>query len=289
MSEVTNRLFKYLNPELRNYIKFRGWTIVGYMESGKTTLALTTAAILEEKRSGDIIVLKAQKFGDILHYIEDNTDEVRGFNYAYIILDDAVRYAHSRSRKEQDRDIADYFEIRHFFEDVWKRGVVTTVYITQRWRSLDVVFRNAYAVTFKTIVSHDSEELKMLARTLRNYYRYLLDLTDRIYVYNDDEAKKYSVLRWGNGFLQELEVPIIARPSNIIEIRHAEEEDSVPKEKVDMNMILLGAYLALRKIGYKKTEAYHALRKMGFRFTTKKLIDIVSSTNAETEILRVVA
>ena len=215
MTEETKRLVMYLNPQLRNYIKFRGWTIVGYMESGKTTLALTVAALLEEKRSGDILVLKARKFGDVLNYVRENRDEPRGYSYAYIMIDDAVRYAHSRSRKEQDQDIADYYEIRHFFENVWKKGVATTVYITQRWRSLDIVFRNAYAVTFKTIVSHDSQELKILAKTLRDYYQYLLELTDRIYVYNDDDAKKYSVLRWGNGFLQELEMPIIAKPSNI--------------------------------------------------------------------------
>lgn len=250
-------------------------TIVGYMWSGKTTLAKTIAALIQQAFPDEVNIFYARRFLDVAQYVKSNAKKDKSLvkkRYQMLIIDDAVRYAHSRRSMQNVDDTSEFFEVRHvFMKQGMERGIVAAFFLTQRWKSLDTIFRNAYAVIFKTVIAQDYNEQRELTRLLREHYRTLQDITRRIYLNKDNSAKKLSIIRWGDGLIHPFYLPFVMEPEDMIYV--------TPKqEKIDPKLYLvLGAYIVLRNMGYTKYEALQEMRKSGIKIRTQTYLQIVKA------------
>jgi len=123
--------------EKPNYVDLCVANIYGYMKTGKTTLTRKIAARLEErceKKKWGFIYIEGRRQQDVLSWVEEHKDEVRGLDYIVIAYDDAGRFLLSQegTTKERRETLKDFMEIRHLFEDVgFRKGVLTVLFNIQ--------------------------------------------------------------------------------------------------------------------------------------------------------------
>ena len=91
-----NRLRNYLiPPKPVDSPRLRTITIVGYMESGKTTMAKSIyhkiKKYIYERYDNPVGI-----YTNNLLYLVENLDELEGYDYYYIIVDDAALFQHAR-------------------------------------------------------------------------------------------------------------------------------------------------------------------------------------------------
>lgn len=170
-------------------VELRSVTIVGYMGSGKTTMAkhLIAKAYRELKKrkvkDKEILALHFYRanINIMLSYLEENVDP-SNLRYLYLINDDAVYQNISRRSMSgiNVEDARQYVVIRHKLEELGFDGVLIVMHMTQLYYLLDKVLRNSPVLIFKTI-SRDSEERRVVARLLgKHYYKMLRQVTDAI-------------------------------------------------------------------------------------------------------------
>lgn len=171
-------------------IKHRHAVIFGGMESGKTTLYNTLAAIaLKRYGTNRVNLIPVRSVSDGLDLIDNKLVQI-------MFIDDAVRNANSRKAMSQADDIADYYEIRHIYKRMANRpnGIVITLWAAQRFKSLDIVFRSAHVMIFKTIPTDPSDQKFISNQIGSKAYEELAHITRRIYEDADDSAKGFSVV-----------------------------------------------------------------------------------------------
>jgi len=246
-------------------VRLRHTTIIGYMESGKTTLALTLARKIEEKMEelGEpFMCYMGDSISDFLN-IDFDIDS----GYILLIVDDAPQTYLSRNFMSQKsrHDVAEFFKIRHTLEEKGFQGVLGLIFCTQFFRALDVFFRNAPLVIFKSLVSHDIAERREIARYLgRYYYRLLRDITQKMFVEWNDSVKSLSIAVFPDGIKRLVRIKEMARPKNLIvigedkpteAIRHVEEVKRVKDFKGMMYLntsykrAIIKAYAGRRHVG----------------------------------------
>lgn len=181
-------LYRYLIPSSIDYVMLRPLNIYGFMESGKTTLSLKISARIEEE-VGDkhgFICLLGRRQKDILTYLEENPDVVRGNQYVIMVYDDAGRYYLSRESSTQQRreDVKDFLEIRHFFEKVgMNQGVIVPIFNIQYYNLLEKSLRNTPASIWKTTVLMDRRDKRDFVMTVGwKYYYFLKVITRAMYL-----------------------------------------------------------------------------------------------------------
>jgi len=188
-------------------IRLRTHTIVGYMESGKTTMAKSILPIIrpriEEMKYENILPIYSLSFLDIIHYLKENIDEVKGTDYIYMIIDDAALFQLSREFGKSHNIMASklFFWIRHIFEkEPYNfRGSIIVNWLTQRYMALDVNLREGFIVSFKTPPSNPNDRREMYMLLGRKYMEFLGWLDYQMYTRHNDEVKKYSVTRFRSG------------------------------------------------------------------------------------------
>ncbi len=180
-------------------VELRSVTIVGYMGSGKTTMAkhLIAKAHRELKKRGvkdkRILALHFYRanINIILDYLRENIDP-SNLEYIYLINDDAV-YQNISRRSLSSINVEDarqYVVIRHELEELGFDGVLIVFHLTQLYYLLDKVLRNSPVLIFKTI-SRDEEERRIVGRLLgKHYYRMLRQITDAILCGNKEQLNK---------------------------------------------------------------------------------------------------
>ena len=180
-------------------VELRTITMVGYMGTGKTTMAkhLVAKAYRELKKrkvkDKEILALHFYRANvkAIIDYVEENYDPSR-LQYLYLINDDAV-YSNISRRSLSAVNVEDarrYVVIRHELKKMGFDGVLIVFHMTQLYYLLDKVLRDAQVLVFKS-VSRDSTERKTLSMLLgRHYYRILKQLTDAIYAGTKEQLKK---------------------------------------------------------------------------------------------------
>jgi len=178
-------------PEIpEDSVRHRHLVIFGMPESGKTTTMNWLAhRAINRYGKGKVNLVAVYSIADALDRMDSRPVQL-------LIIDDAVRKANSRRSAKQAEDVADFYEVRHIFESRSRSrsGVVITVWASQRFKSLDVVFRNAHALIFKTSAV-DPDDARLIMKYIGSKaYRELERITYDIYHLADDEAKGRSLV-----------------------------------------------------------------------------------------------
>mgnify|MGYP000645609741 CR=1 FL=1 len=155
------------NPALWSSI-----TLVGLMYSGKTTTAKKIAYMAKKKYGWENVnCILANTLGDTKPHINNKPIQV-------LIVDDAPtgqKYRHIA----RDQDVKDYFAIRHIARKKSdKVKYVIIIFCTQRWHNLDIVFRNAKLVGFKTIMMDRRDNREIALYIGKDLYQELKIITD---------------------------------------------------------------------------------------------------------------
>jgi hypothetical protein len=190
LPNLTDRAFDALFPEIpKASVRHRHAVLFGMMESGKT-ITLNYIAMKAKQKYGDQVNIIP------CYSIRKAMDLINSQKVQLIMVDDAIREANSRQSMKQAEDVGDFFQIRHLYEAVArdKSGIVITIWACQRFKSLDIVFRQGHVLIFKT-TAVDPEDAKLI----RDYvgiraYDELSRITERIFVDAEDSAKSESIV-----------------------------------------------------------------------------------------------
>lgn len=190
LPNLTQRALGALFPDIpEKSVRHRHLVLFGMMESGKTVTL-------------NYLAMKArQKYGDQLNIIPCYSirramDLINSQKVQLILIDDAIREANARQSMKQAEDVGDFYQIRHLYESIAKdnSGIVITVWACQRFKSLDIVFRQGHVLIFKT-GAVDPDDSKMI----RDYvggraYDRLQQITEQIFIKANDDIKSESVV-----------------------------------------------------------------------------------------------
>ena len=139
--DLTEMTYRYLFPPLKaDKVSLQHGTLIGLPGSGKTEtindIAYHTLDHYHGPQNVNVV------FCD---WLQDALDNMDARPVQLLLVDDSIKNANSRKSGGNADDIADYFEIRHVFERTarTRTGVIILIYVAQRFKSLDIVFRNA--------------------------------------------------------------------------------------------------------------------------------------------------
>lgn len=173
-------------------VKLRHLVIVGAMESGKTSYVRAIAKKIEERYCDYKVNII---FTDDIEIALDNInkDPVQ-----LIIIDDAVRKGSSRQGMSNKRnaDIGNFLEIRHVYERMAKvkTGIIIVIYLIQRFKALDIVFRSGHILIFKSTSVDAADEGLMRDYMTGQAYAELGKLSYRMFIQHDNAAKSDSIV-----------------------------------------------------------------------------------------------
>lgn len=190
LPSLTKQTYDALFPTIPEAaVRHRHLVLVGRMESGKST-ALNAIAreALRRYDPRDVNLIATYSTPDAIERINSQPVQL-------ICIDDAVREANSRTSGRQAEEIGDFFRIRHIYEQrsMSEAGVVITIYATQRFKSLDLVYRDGTIIIFKTTPTDPDEKRFIMDYVGPAAFAELNHITDRIYHHADDLAKSSAV------------------------------------------------------------------------------------------------
>lgn len=190
LPSLTKQTYDALFPAIPEAaVRHRHLVLVGRMESGKST-ALNAIAreALRRYDPRDVNLIAAYSTPDAIERINSQPVQL-------ICIDDAVKEANSRTSGRQAEEIGDFFQIRHIYEERSQSqgGVVITIYATQRFKSLDLVYRDGTIIIFKTTPTDPDEKRFIMDYVGPAAFSELNHITDRIYHHADDLAKSQAV------------------------------------------------------------------------------------------------
>jgi hypothetical protein len=177
---VLDRLFP---PIMENKVEFKHSCVFGQPGCGKTVLLNMLAQEARVRYGDDLNIIPCYAIRDALPYLNKKKAQL-------IIVDDAVSSANSRKPQQQADDVGDFYRIRHIYEERAKTsfGIVMTIWAAQRFKSLDVIFRNGNVLLFKTGAT-DPDDAALIRKYIgSDYYDRLCGIWDRI-ERSDDAAK----------------------------------------------------------------------------------------------------
>lgn len=191
LRNLTAKGWKLLFPAVpdHNAVRHRHLVLFGLPECGKTELLNAIAhQALKTYGKDKVNVIAVYQISDAMELIDHRQVQL-------LIVDDAVKNANSRKAATNADDVADFYEVRHIFErraDAMA-GVVITIWAAQRFKSLDIVFRNAHMIIFKT-AAVDPSDAKEIQRYVPTFaYERLQTITRKIYEDADDSVKSESI------------------------------------------------------------------------------------------------
>ncbi|WP_019178211.1 hypothetical protein [Methanomassiliicoccus luminyensis] len=190
-ADLTDLTYQYLLPPLKaGKVALRHGAVVALPEAGKTEMINDVAYHVRDFYGEDAVNIV------FVDWLQDALDNMDDRPVQLLLVDDAVKKANSRKSGGNADDAADYFEIRHQFERLarTRTGVIILIYVTQRFKSLDIVFRNAMYLWFKTSTI-DPDDRDIIKKYIgAQAYNDLEDVSARIYYHHDDEAKGRSII-----------------------------------------------------------------------------------------------
>jgi len=191
LRNLTKKGWKLLFPAIpdHNAVRHRHLVMFGLPECGKTELLNSIAhQALRTYGKGNVNIIAVYQISDALDLIDRRPVQL-------LIVDDAVKGANSRKSMAQADDVADFYEVRHIFERKAETmaGVVITIWAAQRFKSLDIVFRNAHMIIFKTAAVDPSDQKEIQRYVPPFAYTRLQKITQAIYEDADDSVKSESI------------------------------------------------------------------------------------------------
>jgi len=278
------------SPDAFDTNRLRVMSIIGFMESGKTTLANWLMAQFERsvKYRYDVGILNiaGKTIVDIFNYLKDNSDLLRDVHYIQIFVDDVFFQGLAYEYSDLSRNaIKIYANIRHEFEDLGvHRSVIVLMFAGQRYRLIPPFFRNTPYLIFKSIVSQDQQERKMVLDALSkynkdpeayDYFQFLLELSDKALTQWKDELKSFSVVkhfRRGCFILRSG----IDRPNDLIYVKlgYESKEKRKQRTKIDLENLFRFSLLLTKDWKRGRPPGYKTIAKLirevfGLKFGAK--------------------
>lgn len=178
-------------------VRFRHVSVFGPPESGKTTFALWTAAMVESMVSAYFAAVRALTVSDALEALE--RVKLKDPFYVVLIVDDAE--AGQASLRQMSVEVVEAMRlhntVRHqLAERGLRTGIVALIYCTQRFQNLQRLFRQGHAVVFKALAVNSPEEEAYFRQWLGDEaVDDLLALTEEIYFNHRDDVKSAYYVR----------------------------------------------------------------------------------------------
>lgn len=189
--DLTETTYQYLFPPLKpGKVSLRHGTIIGLPECGKTEMLNDLAYHTRDFYGQDRVNIV---FCD---WLQDALDNMDARPVQLLMVDDSVKNANGRKSGGNADDVADYFEIRHEFERKarTRTGVIILIYVSQRFKSLDIVFRNAMYLWFKT-ATVDPDDKDIIKKYIgAAAFTDLERVSARMYYHHDDGAKERCII-----------------------------------------------------------------------------------------------
>lgn len=264
------------SPDKFDSNRLRVISIIGFMESGKTTLANWLMAQNERsvkyRYDVGILNISGKTIVDIFGFLQDNHDLVNDVHYVQLFVDDVffqgLAYEYTEPAR---RAIKFYANIRHEFESLGMRnGVIVLMFAGQRYRLIPPFFRNTPFLIFKSIVTQDEREKRMVLDALSRYnkdseafeyYQFLLELSDKALTKWQDHLKSYSVVkhfRRGCFILKSG----IDRPRNLITIPLGYDNEKIKQKEIDLANIFKFSLLLTRNWRKGRPPGYKTIAKL---------------------------
>lgn len=207
-----------INPNPPKFIQLRSITLVGYMESGKSTFAkvfcyllklfyLMNSAYLTDSWEKNVKILYADSFSTILDYIDDIIDE--NIHYVVMIVDDAIEHQSSKAALslKSRTTVASLAKIRHLLKDAGMEwGMAVVIFATQRWRELLPFLRNSLFAIYKSVLTEEAENRAIGFEIGQDNYEFLQAVTEAIYLDHNQGARNLFVAKsaWG---VEKIQLP----------------------------------------------------------------------------------
>ena len=171
-------LIKYCVPSKeagieRGYVDLRSISVVGFMGMGKTVFAAHLASILKkrlrEEHGVELLAINGRSIVDVVEYLRDNHDILRGLKALYLFLDDIFYMGLSREASKAKQLAEKYYsDIRHKFEDIgFNNGILYIVFAGQRLKLMPPFFRSSPMLVFKPLIANDPYERKTIIDALQ--------------------------------------------------------------------------------------------------------------------------
>ncbi len=164
--------------------------VIGAQGCGKSVLLESLSAVAEKKYGRENLhVIYTDDIRVALDLLNEQPVQL-------IIVDDAMTYASSRESSNQTAILKDYNRSRHVFSKIRvdKPGLILYIWAWQRYKELDISFRQSDITIFKTGISEKSERA-MIEDYIGAYYQSALDsIWDKINR-GDNKIKSTSIAR----------------------------------------------------------------------------------------------
>jgi len=144
-------------------------TVVGSIQSGKTTTVKTLIAKINKKyKKYKHLNLETKYINNVFRIHKDKKikEEIKDAEVINLFVDDAVTGASSKKYTYETE--TNWFRIRHYFrEEVGvKRATLNVFFATQRYMSLQNILRNSPILIFKPLIILDVGERELLGSLL---------------------------------------------------------------------------------------------------------------------------
>jgi len=274
---------KYKTPVLRSM------TVIGYMQSGKTTFVRYLAYLMHREITENgiddsaIAYVEAPSLQLAKQEIPSMVD-VDKIRYMMVFVDDAIKSAHSRRHNVEETML--FSDVRHW---TIERGVLITVYATQDFRLLDRLMRNALVYAWKTLpfewwVSTERDARQRILSWIGDPD--IADLLEAITqaIYSNDPERSLAALqtavvripvqRWGPRPVRGIQ-PREPPASIWYRIEPQDEDESDSSNNIDPKPLLRALERLLR---YLRGEGYR------IKWNRKKYLIIESPTGKSTSL-----
>ncbi len=261
---------------------------LGFMGTGKTTLAMTIANDLKS-RYDDLVVA----YGYWLHQIVERLRNGIDTKHVLIVIEDATsRYPLREARKKLDKDMAVYWELRHRLREAGLReytGKIGVIVIMHSYMVMSKYIRNAWAMVIKSIMprwqrfEHEDITLKWLDSLV------VKELT-KMRLSSDPEtihkALNKALVVYMDGASDIISYNAVKDwPKNTVVVEDTVQEDNDVKDKELVNAAkILGRYFKKlrdeKKLIYADLSAYIKLDgrkvRIGNKHAVEKIIELSS-------------
>lgn len=253
---------------------------VGIMGCGKTTLALSVGGFLEEyyygKHGFRTYTILADDLVSAVKRIPSDAEVI------YIIVDDApIKHLAAQRLREDVYTIGAFFRIRHLaLHKAPDTMYVLLKFNTQRFKSLDIVFRGfSQIILYKTVLGDVGEQQELKKFLGKRYYEFLLGITEAIYGYHLREFKKYYVYRTLSGARGIGVLDKMFSPNNLIVSETLNQMDNVilEHERIELKQLAVSVIKAAGYMGmtwrWVRDNLLPVIREMGLKIGQQKAFD----------------
>lgn len=230
------RAFKPKHDKLlRDDVMLNWCTIVGTMQSGKTTTAKTLIHLINKRYAsdGDVrsVNLQCFHFNDVfnLHLDEELSERVRCCDIINLLVDDAASGLSSK-RYSHETEV-NWFRIRHYFhEDLGvRRATLNVFFAIQRYMNLQNIVRNSPVLIFKAVPVTDVNEKKLLGSILGpSKWKLLNDWCYEVFIKGNIKRMSQNMIKILNRRAYVQEVPPNADGEEFHTLPHLEGDKDKP-------------------------------------------------------------